>query len=121
MYIALFVTPTEEHSLFLNPLRQCMTTLPLELVSEVIQKALELELPAADYDIIGITSKAPWSSVSPLSLSCKSYRLLVLKAWFYRLYTEYHDDTTNLTNRIPLVKKSWVKCDVFTPHLVRFR
>ncbi|KAF9450822.1 hypothetical protein P691DRAFT_664431 [Macrolepiota fuliginosa MF-IS2] len=82
-----------------------MPSLPLELVSEIIYEALEFSTS----DTPGTRSKPRWELVSSLSVTCKSYRILVLKAWFCRLYTEDHDDTAQLTERILQVDKNWVK------------
>ncbi|KXN85627.1 hypothetical protein AN958_10964 [Leucoagaricus sp. SymC.cos] len=82
-------------------------SLPFELIHEIVQTCLELDLPLNQ--LLGSNSKAPWSSVSSLSATCKAFRGLVLKAWFEHFYTENPEDTTLLPEKIPQAGKSWVR------------
>ncbi|KAJ3575468.1 hypothetical protein NP233_g1085 [Leucocoprinus birnbaumii] len=81
--------------------------LPIELIQEIISASLELTSPN---DLPpGLNTKPPWSSISSLSLTCKTIRKLVLEAWFCYLYTDNPNDTAELTIKIPEVQLSWVK------------
>ncbi len=86
-----------------------MTSLPIELISQIFQTILEtVEVRTGN---ARANIKPPWTLISSLSLTSKLYRDIILEEWFREFYTENPADTMQLSDRIPQAKKSWVKCE----------
>ncbi|KAF9269840.1 hypothetical protein L218DRAFT_890746 [Marasmius fiardii PR-910] len=83
------------------------TTLPIELVREIISQVFYQTPP--DKDEVGITSKPSWSLASSLFVASKTFRVLALEFWFSTLFIKRPSDLLDSGLMFDEIKSHWTR------------
>ncbi|EDQ99878.1 uncharacterized protein LACBIDRAFT_334619 [Laccaria bicolor S238N-H82] len=83
--------------------------LPLELICEIIDFLLSSAPPRFNAKHLGWSTKHSWHALNAFSLTSRTYRALVLEAWFRTLYVESPKDLEYVRCCWPEVGARWTR------------
>ena len=85
-----------------------VTTMSLPLPPELVREIIYFTLSSAP-EILGCSTKPSWLTLNALSLTSRTYRALVLEAWFCTLYVESPKDLDFVRYCWPEVGAKWTR------------